>query len=312
MTDLRAWLLSVTGNRPFGCLVRKGGRTVLEMYGGGFDENSLFEIGSIRKSFNSALVGRGIAEGKIDLDVTACEVWPDLLALGGQDKDRLITLRHLVTGTSGWLTADPPGRRFRYNNAAFTAAEKVTARLLGFPENGTAREVENLFRAPLGADSWKVYHFPNAFDPKNIDNPGPKLAVDSNLRDLVSWGELWLSGGVRDGIRLIPAEWIGKALEPAHVEIPPCLYGFNWFVNKGRALWPGAPEDSFGHAGWGTFRPSGVTSRAYLWLCPGLDAAAAVVTDVAAGIANDFLDIPQGLTAEWTARAAAAAGWRKS
>ena len=304
--ELRNWIEDLTRGAPFGCLVKKDRRISVELYGGGFGRDSLFEIGSIRKSFNSALIGRGIEEGRIDLGVKACEVWPELLRISGEEKDREITLHHLASGTSGWLTADPPGLRFRYNNAAFTASEKVTARLLGFQNDEIAPEVERLFRGPLRADSWKIYHFPNEFDPENIDNPGPKLAIDSNLRDLVSWGELWLDGGKRGGAGLVPDEWTRRARIPAETVIRPCYYGYNWFVNRGRALWPDAPEDSFGHAGWGTFKPSGLVSRAYLWLCPSLNAAAALVTDAAAGFADDFLEVPMGLTAGWIGRVAEA------
>jgi CubicO group peptidase (beta-lactamase class C family) len=277
---------------------------VAEWYGGGFGEESLFEIGSIRKSFNSALIGWGLEEGRIDLEVKAYEVWPELLQIGGQEKDRQITLHHLAGGTSGWLTSDPPGTRFLYNNAAFTAAERVVARLNGFPNDEIAAEVIRRFRTPLEANSWRVYHFPNVFDAGNIDNPGPKLAIDSTLRDLSIWGELWLNGKQRDGKQLIPNAWLKKACSRVNDYLTPCTYGYNWFLNHDRTLWPQAPEDSFGHAGWGTFQSSGEESRAYLWVCPSLDTVAVMVTDAEVGFANDFLEVPMGLTAEWIGRVA--------
>ena len=308
LAALRRWIEHETRGRPWGCVVLTGGRTAAAWYGAGFSAESLFEIGSIRKSFNSALLGRGVQDGRIDLQVKAHEVWPELLRISGDPRDRQITLHHLASGTSGWLTGDPPGRRFQYNNAAFTAAEQVTARLYGFPNGEIAPEAERLFRDALGARSWRMYHFPNRFDAKDIDNPGPKLAVDSNLRDLASWGQLWLDEGRRDGRQLIPAGWVKRACSRVNPELAPCIYGYNWFLNLDRAVWPQAPADSFGHVGWGTFRPSGEESRAFLWVCPSLATVAAMVTDVSVGFANDFLQVPMGLTAEWVARVAAAVG----
>ena len=87
-----------------------------------------------------------------------------------------------------------------------------------------------------------------------------------------------------------------------NLHIPGAYYGYNWFVNAQKSLWPEAPENSYGHAGFGTFKPSGMESRAYLWICPSLDVVAAIVADITAGFANDFLEVPLGLTAEWVGR----------
>jgi CubicO group peptidase (beta-lactamase class C family) len=301
---LERWLENNVGTHPFGCVVANKDRTLSEWYGGGFGDSSLFEIGSIRKSFNSALIGRGLETGAIDLNVKAHTLWPELVHLSGREEDRDITLHHLASGVSGWLTEDPPGVRFRYNNAAFTAAERVVARINGYANDETAPAVERLFKNRLGTDSWHFYHFPNAFDPNDIENPGPKLAVDSTLRDLVTWGRLWLQQGKWGSEQVIPADWVRRARTRSNAQIKQCYYGYNWFINVDHALWPQAPSDSCGHVGWGTFRPSGETSRAYLWICPSLHAVAAMVTDVEVGFANDFLDVPMGVTAEWIAEVA--------
>jgi hypothetical protein len=77
------------------------------------------------------------------------------------------------------------------------------------------------------------------------------------------------------------------------------MNGYNWFVNAGRALWPDAPADAYGHPGNGTFKPSEKPSRATLWVCPSLDLVAAIVATVPAGFGNDYLQVPQTVTAEW-------------
>ncbi len=296
---LKSWIEELTGGGRYGCIVLVNGDIVAEWYGGGFTAQSIFEIGSIRKSFNCALVSLGIRQGIIDLNVKANEVWPEIVKLSRDERDRGITLHHLLSGTSGWLTPDPPGMRFLYNNAAFTAAERVVARIYGLPRDEIAGEVRCRFKESLQANSWTIYHFEREFDPKKYSNPGPKLAIDSNLRDLAKWGRLWLDNGQLGDEQLIPAEHINRSTQLVNPDIPGARYGYNWFVNQGRDLWPDAPTDSYGHPGFGTFRPSGVSSRAYLWICPSLDAVAGIVADKSVGFGSDYLDVPNILTAEW-------------
>lgn len=304
---LREWITEKAWDRPYGCIILRNGRIGAEFYGGGFAADNLFEIGSIRKSFNSALIGSGIKEGKISLDLIAANVWPELLDIGSDPADAHITLHQLVSGVSGWLTPDPPGSTFKYNNAGFTVAEKVVARIYGFANDEIAPEAEKRFKGILNARSWHVYHFTKKFDRLDIDNPGPKLAIDSNLRDLIKWGYLWLNNGVWDGQELIPPDYVALATRRVNPQISNAHYGYNWFVNAGKMLWLQAPVDSYGHAGFGTFKPSETDSRAFLWICPNLDMVAAIVADVEVGFANDFLEVPMSLTAEWIAMVAATA-----
>lgn len=303
---MQEWIEERTAGEPYGCLIRHGGELVAAWYGGGFTAESLFEIGSIRKSFNSALVGLALERGEIDLGLKAGDVWPEIAAFSGDPRDREITLHQLLSGTSGWLTPDPPGSAFRYNNAAFTAAERVVARALRLPKDEIAPEVEGRFKVPLKTDSWKVYHFARCLTPEDIENPGPKLAIDSTLADLVTWGQLWLNNGSWGTQQLIPAAHVRRATSRVSPKIAGPPYGYNWFLNADRLLWPGAPADSYGHAGWGTFKPSECESRAYLWICPSLETVAALVTRVSVGFANDFLEVPNRLTAEWIGRVASA------
>lgn len=302
LSQTKDWIEEKTKKTPYGCMILRNGKIAAQWYGGGYSAESLFEIGSIRKSFNSALIGIGIQEGKIDLNVRAVDAWPDITQISGDQADEAITLHQLVSGTSGWLTPDPPGKTFVYNNAGFTAAERVVARIYGLADDEIAPAVVRKFKIPLEAESWKVYHFERKFTPEDIENPGPKLAIDSNLSDLIKWGSLWLEKGIWNGKELIPREYVSVATSLVNPHITNACYGYNWFINAKKALWPDAPEDSYGHAGFGTFKPSESESRAYLWICPSLNMVAVIVADVSVGFANDFLDAPMRITAEWIGR----------
>lgn len=180
-------------------------------------------------------------------------------------------------------------------------AEKVVARLYELANDEIAPEVERRFKGVLNAKSWQFYHFTKKFDPTDIDNPGPKLAIYSNLRDLIRWGYLWLNRGVWNDQELIPPDYVALATQQTNPHIPNAYYGYNWFLNTRKVLWPLAPADSYGHAGFGTFKPSEEESRAFLWICPSLNMVAAIVSHIQVGFANDFLEVPMALTAKWIA-----------
>ena len=113
LAQTKDWIEDRTVGTPYGCLIVHRGKIVEEWYGGGFSAESLFEIGSIRKSFNSALMGIGIKEGKIDLNARAIDFWPEIIEISDDRTDDAITLHQLASGTSGWLTPDPPGETSR-------------------------------------------------------------------------------------------------------------------------------------------------------------------------------------------------------
>jgi len=274
------------------------GKVLEECYGGGFDAESVFEVGSIRKTFNSALIGRLVGQGVVDLQRKVAPIWPEIVEMTGDEKDHGITLHQLLSSTSGWLTPQRPGEAYLYNNAAFTVAEKVVGRILKLANDEIAPEVITSFKIPLNT-GWRVYHFPHPFKTADLTEAGPKLAVDSNLRDLVTWGELWLANGMCRGRELIPGDYIQRATSLVNRGLPGAYYGYNWFINAGRALWQHAPEDSYGHSGWGCFRPSNNECRAYLWICPSLSAVAAVALSASTAFANDAVEVPNRLTGEW-------------
>ena len=174
LEETRAWIERQTCGGPYGCLIARRGTLATEWYGGGLNAQSLFEIGSIRKSFNSALIGIGLEQGIVDLDARAAAWWPELVALSGDSADETITLHQLASAVSGWRTPDAPGAAWRYNNAAFTACERVVARMYGLAGDEIAGEVARRFKGPLGASSWNVYHFARAFSAQH----GARLAFN--------------------------------------------------------------------------------------------------------------------------------------
>lgn len=63
--------------------------------------DSLFQIGSITKPWTATMIMQLIDEGKLSLDTTVAQVLPGLGRLGVADTAGQVTIRHLLTHTSG-------------------------------------------------------------------------------------------------------------------------------------------------------------------------------------------------------------------
>lgn len=132
---------------------------------------TLFQIGSISKTFVATAAMALVAEGKLDLDEPIVR-YVDDLRLSSPELTEGVTMRHLLTHTTGWVGdyfADtgegddalarfvaklakapqltPLGEAYSYNNSAFNLASHVVARVSGMPYE---RAVKELVLRPLG------------------------------------------------------------------------------------------------------------------------------------------------------------------
>ena len=69
-----------------------------------------------------------------------------------------------------------------------------------------------------------------------------------SARDLARVGLLYLNNGNWDGSQLISEAWIDKSTEPCDVYEN---YGYLWWLNTNRTLWPSAPESAYAALGHG-------------------------------------------------------------
>jgi len=291
------WLRSKAGGEPFGSVVVRHGKIVCEHYGGGAQAGSKWEIGSIRKSVASALLGMAIAEGKVSVETVVAEVWPEIQRITGAAKDGRIRMRHLANNSSGWMTSNGHGEVWLYNNAACTAGGAVLGRVYSVPEDRIAPLVSERIAKPIHAESWETYHYEENFAPGNNGRPGPKLAIDSNLRDLARYGYLWLREGEWNGVQLVPRDYVREA-RTNQVASLAGHYGYWWFTNDGRVLLPAAPPDAFYHVGNGR-----ENRRTVLLVAPSLDLVAVVGTGAAAyDITRDYRTQPVPEVNEWIKR----------
>lgn len=210
-------------------LVARGGELLVERYYRDRRAEDLGNAHSVTKTFLASLVGIAVREGRLELHTPLVELLGERQPFAEDERKRRITIRHLLTMTSGldpdspndideiadrgesWLDgplAAPllaePGERFAYNNGAAHLLAVATARAVGRPLAEFAEEA--LFR-PLGIES---YRWPR--DPEG--NPLGYGHLEVRPRDLARLGQLYLDGGRVDGGQLLPPDFVAEATRP--------------------------------------------------------------------------------------------------
>ena len=172
--------------------------------------DSVFQVGSITKTWTATMVMQLADEGLLDLDTAVVTYLPDF-DLADSDAAKAMTVRQLLCHTAGFegdiftdtgnnddcvekyvatLATDPqlfpPGEMFSYNNAGFCVLGRIIEVLRGKPYDQALRE--HLF-APLGlthaatdANSAILYraavgHMPNPEDPDGQPVPAPMWSL---------------------------------------------------------------------------------------------------------------------------------------
>jgi len=137
------------------------------------DGDTLFQIGSITKTFTAAAGMRLVEDGRLALDAPVRRYLPDL-RLADEGVAREVTMRHLLSHTGGWVgdffpaaepgddaltravaglegveQLTPLGTVWSYNNAGFYVAGRVIEIVTGRPFESALRE---LVLGPLGLE----------------------------------------------------------------------------------------------------------------------------------------------------------------
>jgi CubicO group peptidase (beta-lactamase class C family) len=135
--------------------------------------DTLFQIGSITKTFTGTAAMRLVERGELDLDAPVRRDLPDL-RLADEQAAAAVTMRHLLTHTGGWVgdyfddlgagddalarmvsvlpelpQLTPLGEVWSYNNSGFYVAGRVLEVLVGKPYEAAIAE---LVLEPLGLE----------------------------------------------------------------------------------------------------------------------------------------------------------------
>jgi CubicO group peptidase (beta-lactamase class C family) len=230
---------------------------------GDFDEPQ--DWGSATKPFVSTLLLIAVQQGKLASADEPIRRFVDGLV----PPDDAITFRHLANMTSGYSLPEPPGESWEYNDYAiklyFVALFEGA---LGLALDDVAALRQHVTReavlGPLGFEDGDLLI---------VKNGVPRLHMSP--RDYARVGWMWCLGGAWNGRQLIDRDLFAAHSRPgARSSLPrsrgseaddylglgtagsrrpvlptlahgPGSYGFNWWFNEDRALWPSLPPDAF-------------------------------------------------------------------
>ncbi len=269
--------------------------------------DTLFQVGSITKTFLGTLVMRLAEERLLDLDAPVRTYLPEL-RLRDADAVARVTLRHCLTHTAGWFgdhfedfgTSDdalnkyvasmaeleqqvPVGSVWAYNNAAFCLAGRVVEVVTGQPVEAVMRE--RLF-APLRLERTFLYagevithrfavgH--NVFDGQpRVARPWaiPRAqnaagAIVSTVGDLLKWARFHFGDGTASGgYRYLSAESVEHMRSPLVAAALGQFRGIAWQIEDVDGV------RIIGHGG------ATIGQQALLWIAPQKRFALAMLTN---------------------------------
>lgn len=219
------------------------------------DENTVFAIASITKSFTAATVGMLVDEGKVGWDQPVARHLPDF-QLADPWVSREFTVRDLLSHRSGlergdWLwhgtdydraevvrclrhlrPVGPFRTTYGYSNNMYIAAGQMVAAVTGKSWDDVVKE--RIF-APLGmtrsntsvrdlpaldnvaAPHEKLQGRMRVVPPGNLDNEGPGGSINSSVMDMTRWIRLQLAGGAFGGRRLVDPATLREMQTPQTV-----------------------------------------------------------------------------------------------
>jgi CubicO group peptidase (beta-lactamase class C family) len=234
------------------------------------DEHTLYQIGSISKTFTGTTAMRLVEQGQLDLDAPIRTYLPDLTLADAEATERA-TMKHLLTHTGGWVgdyfddlsagddalarmavrMADVPqvaplGTLWSYNNAGFYLAGRVIEVITGKTFEAAVQE---LVLDPLGmthtyffARNVITYRFAVGH---NVEGDTPVVArpwelprtanaaggLLSDVPDLLTYARLHMGDGTaQDGTRLLSQEGVRFMQSPLYSKGSQGEMGLTWML----------------------------------------------------------------------------------
>lgn len=272
VAEAKTWLDNLFSDTRYRCAIVRHGYLVAE-WTHNIETDEKVHIASANKSILSSTLGIAIAEGKIgSADDLATEYYPELMdvAEGEGPKEgrwafeanRGITLRHLITNTSGYMKPDEaPGEVFNYQTNGMCVLSHCIEKAYGLydssdPENSPM--IPKLYKEKIadviGADWGYSSSSQKMGENAKLNIFGWGSAIRTDLKDLARLGWLWCNWGNWNGTQVIPETWLREAT----VVAPDILaknpentwrYGHGFWTNEKQSLWPDLPTEGF--TAWG-------------------------------------------------------------
>lgn len=226
---------------PHSIIVLRGGRLIAKADWKPFSSRFMHVSHSLCKSVVSMAAGIAVKEKYLSEEEKIADIFADESQEISDKKMKLVTVRHLLTMSSGVkfneagaLTSEnwtknflasevmfDPGSRFNYNsmNTYMLSAAICLRTGLSLSEYLNRR----LF-TPMG-----ITDFYWEKSPEGIEKGGWGLYM--SVYDYAKLGQLYLEGGVWNGVRLIPEEWVKKsASKQISGTDDPCRDGYGYQI----------------------------------------------------------------------------------
>lgn len=241
------------GSRTTAVLVRQGDRTRGEAFAPGFDADVPQRTWSVAKSLAATVIGAAVQRGDAGVDRSA--------GLGASDADprRAITIDHLLRMASGRYSDTPGNRTDPLYLGGSTVAETALHWPLAYPPGTVFRYANNdTLAAVKGIEAALAEHPPGALFERlgmhatwvETDWQGDYVLssqVWTTAADLARFGQLYLDGGLRNGARILPEDWLGYVSAPSGPQ-PDGGFGYGagfWLFNAHE----GIPADTIAAMG---------------------------------------------------------------
>jgi CubicO group peptidase (beta-lactamase class C family) len=235
-------------------------------------DETLFQIGSISKTFAATLAMRLVEEGKLDLDATVRTYLPDF-RVADEETSQKVTLRHLLTHMAGWegdffhdtgpgddalaryvagMAAleqlAPLDTVWSYNNAGFPVLGYIIEKVTGKPYQQLLKELVldplSLQKSFLDPGDVMTYRFASGH---NVSDDGaqvvrpwplgryvyPMGGIICHVKELLRYAQFHLGDGTGpDGKRLLAQATLHQMQTPQSVRWQDEQIGLSWFVDN--------------------------------------------------------------------------------
>lgn len=215
-------------------LVRHG-QVVAEGWWSPYTADKTHVLHSLSKSFTSTAVGLAVADGKLNLDDPVLKFFPKEAPASPSEDLKAMTVRHLLTMSTGHAKADIDSFPFRkpWPLPTPNLVKKFFAMPIGH-KPGTQFMYDTPGSYMLSAIVQKVtgqtvrdYLRPRLFTPLGIADPQWDASAQGvsfggfglhlHTEDIAKFGQLYLQKGEWHGQQLVPAAWVETATAK-HIE----------------------------------------------------------------------------------------------
>lgn len=219
------------------------------MYGQDSQGHPLEDVASVQKSVTGMLAAIAVEKGLIDFDEPVSKYLGDQWAHVTRSQISAITLRHVMTMTSG-LTESldydaPPGSKWRYNTGAYQNVLRVIEKATGIDANSVTKAWIT-DRIGMTDTRWVERAWAN-------QSP-PMMGLVTTPRDLARFGLLIMYRGDWNGEQIVSSASVDELTRPSQSLNP--SYGMLFWLNSSKGFrtpasdaytegkrMPAAPED---------------------------------------------------------------------